>query len=596
MRAILVDDLKQFVRRDMAKHELKNKLMHSVYERLINKKTDIPIVSRIGVTDYLPADTEHVILKSSSLRSHLNMPEVNRFIHQLANDAQIKLAGIAIMKDDKLIAEEYVTPYNNRFRHASFSLCKSIVSMAVGIAIQEGLFSVTDRICDYFPEYTGLFTKRWMKQITVEHLLTMTAGVKFDELSSYLSNDWCKDFIGSELGFEPGTKFAYNSLNSYMLAALITKLSGCSLMDYLKSRLFAPLGITDVTWDTCPNGIEQGGWGMKLSLQDMIKLGKLYLDNGVAVVDGRNKQLIPKAWIEVSVKPHVRFCNKKITEGYGYHIWCLKDGAYLFNGVFGQNVYINRKKNLVIACIAGGYELFPEGRLVSKICKFVADDTCFQYHMLDNVMEACINKCKRNVHHFLDKKEDKKYSHPLLNALQQYSDKMYYIEDYASSVFPLANQLLYSTYMPGIEKMSMHVNDEKLIVRFYEKNTTFSFHVGYLKSNPYIYQMLEIGGRRIPVAVGSEIIVGNRECEIVLEICYLEEIANKRIKIVFRDNSIYMQAVDSPNMARFLNKLFGEAMMQRTRKLGKLKKSALLNSKLKKVLFPLCTGTTREKT
>ena len=126
-----------------------------------------------------------------------------------------------------------------------------------------------------------------------------------------------------------------------------------------------------------PEGIERGGWGMKLSLQDMVKLGELYLNDGAIIRDGKHIQLLSRAWIRESTQTHVEFEDTTLTKGYGYQIWCLKDGAWLFNGVFGQNVYINQRKNLVIACTAGGYEVFPEGHLVARICKFAADEENF---------------------------------------------------------------------------------------------------------------------------------------------------------------------------------------------------------------------------
>lgn len=126
--------------------------------------------------------------------------------------------------------------------------------MAVGLAMEEGLLSLDEKLVDIFPEYTGLFTKKAMKEVTVKHLLTMTAGVKFDEVSSYFAEDWRKSFIGSDVSFAPGTDFTYNSLNTYMLAAIVTRRAGCSMLAYLKSRLFRPLGIHNITWDWLPEG------------------------------------------------------------------------------------------------------------------------------------------------------------------------------------------------------------------------------------------------------------------------------------------------------------------------------------------------------
>ena len=578
----------------MSKRAFKLKLIHSFYEMVLHRQSDAPICHGSDISRFQPADTTHDIRKVNAVHAHMNMPALETFIKQLSEDKRVKLAGIAVMKDGRLVAEQYVPPYKKGYRHVTFSMCKSVVSMAVGIAISEGLFSLSDRLCDLFPEYMGLFTKKAMKKITVKHLLTMTAGVKFDEISCYFAEDWCKAFIGSEVGFEPGTEFAYNSLNSYMLAALITKKTGCSLMEYLNPRLFLPLGITDVTWDTCPMGIERGGWGMKLSLQDMVKLGKLYLDEGAITVNGVKKQLVPKAWILESTKPHVRFRDKMVTEGYGYHIWCLKDGAILFNGVFGQNVYINREKNLVIACMAGGYELFPEGHLVSRICQFVSNESHFRRHRIRTIQQLLIAEIRKKQTHYKAGRKDHAQREAVFRQLIPYIDKTFYIKEYASSILPIANQLFYSDYTTGIEGLMLQFRDGKLRVYLRENDTTYALNVGYTKQTPYIYQVMNIHGKEMPVAVGCEVTEDSSGCELLLKIYYLEEIANKIIRLRFDRKHLYMQAVDSPNMSQFLQKLYGEDMMQRTKKLGKLKQSVVLNTKLKKVLFPSCVGTTRE--
>lgn len=578
----------------MLDRAIKLKIIDSLYDIAMEKKSELPILHGKDIPTFVAADTTHYIKKAGAVSANINMPALHAFIQHLSEDKRVKLAGIAVMKDGKLIAEEYVTPYKREYRHVSFSMCKSVVSMAVGIAVSEGLFLLSDLLCDLMPEYTGFFTKKAMKRITVKHLLTMTAGVKFDELSSYFAEDWCKAFIGSDVCNEPGTEFAYNSLNSYMLAALITKKAGCSLMEYLKPRLFLPLGITDITWDTCPMGIERGGWGMKLSLQDMVKLGKLYLDDGAVIVDGVRKQLVPKAWILESATPHVRFQDKKVTKGYGYHIWCLKDGAILFNGVFGQNVYINREKNLIIACTAGGYELFPEGHLVAQICRFVARQDCFKRDMVRTIWETLSGEFTKKMKLLKNRQEDKQKNDIVLRMLRSYLNKTFYIKDYASSILPMANQLFYSNYMTGIDKLQLKFRGDSLLIVLEENQTLYELKAGYTKQQPYVYQILTLNGKEMPIAVGCEIIGHAGGFELLLRIYYLEEVANKIIKLRFDHEHLYIQAVDSPNMSQFLQKLYGESMMQRTKKLGRMKESGFINTKLKKVLFPSCVGTTRE--
>ncbi|MFR2561601.1 MAG: serine hydrolase domain-containing protein [Anaeromassilibacillus sp.] len=130
----------------------------------------------------------------------------------------------------------------------------------------------------------------------------MTSGLKFNEIHSVVEKDWIRAILQSDCSFEPGTEFSYNSLNTYLLSAILCKKTGMGLVEYLTPRLFGPLGIHNVSWDVCPMGIEKGGWGLWLRTVDMAKLGQFYLQRGRWMVDGKEKQLLPEDWVIESTK------------------------------------------------------------------------------------------------------------------------------------------------------------------------------------------------------------------------------------------------------------------------------------------------------
>lgn len=578
----------------MEQHSLKLKILDSFYDMVTTKKSNLPIYHGNDSKEFVPADTAENKKVCNPLVADINLPSTHDFIRSLSEDKKVGLAGIAVLKDGKLVAEHYVPPYSAKYRHVSFSMCKSVTSMAVGLAMEEGLLSLDEKLVDIFPEYTGLFTKKAMKEVTVKHLLTMTAGVKFDEVSSYFAEDWRKAFIGSDVSFAPGTDFTYNSLNTYMLAAIVTRRAGCSMLAYLKSRLFRPLGIHNITWDCCPKGIERGGWGMKLSLQDMVKLGELYLNNGAIIRDGKRIQLISRAWIRESTQAHVEFEDTTLTKGYGYQIWCLKDGAWLFNGVFGQNVYINQRRNLVIACTAGGYEVFPEGHLVARICDFAADDENFIRRPFAAIGDTVQNYIAEKRDQRNAKQFDPAYAAYMEREIKPYTDRTYDVADYASSILPNADQMFYSLYMTGIEQLGISYKKEYLVLHVRDGKKVYHIRVGYRLAQPYIYQILDIGGKKLPVAAGCELIDRTEKgFGLKIRIIYLEEVANKVIDLRFEDDKVKIRAVGTPNLVKFMEKLFGEVMMQRTKKLGRWKDSAFLKQKMKKVLFPESEGIAR---
>ena len=539
----------------MEQHSLKLKLLDSFYDMVTTKKSNLPFYHGNDSKEFVPAYTAENKKVCNPLVADINLPSTHDFIRSLSEDKKVGLAGIAILKDGKLVAEHYVPPYGAGYRHVSFSMCKSVTSMAVGLAMEEGLLSLDEKLVDIFPEYTGLFTKKAMKEVTVKHLLTMTAGVKFDEVSSYFAEDWRKSFIGSDVSFAPGTDFTYNSLNTYMLAAIVTRRAGCSMLAYLKSRLFRPLGIHNITWDCCPKGIERGGWGMKLSLQDMVKLGELYLNDGAILRDGKRIQLLSRAWIHESTQTHVEFEDTTLTKGYGYQIWCLKDGAWLFNGVFGQNVI--RK---------------PLATIGDTLQNYIAE-----------------KRYQKNA-----KQLDPAYAAYMERVVKPYTGRTYDVTDYASSILPNANQMFYSLYMTGIEQLGISYKKEYLILHVRDGKKVYHIRVGYLSAQPYIYQLLDIGGKKLPVAAGCELMDRTEKgFGLKIRLYYLEEVANKVIDLQFDGNKVKIRAVGTPNLVKFMENLFGEAMMQRTKKLGRWKDSTFLKEKMKKVLFPESEGIAR---
>lgn len=539
---------------------------------------------------FMPANQKAVLdfRRSYLFPKDINLSRLDDFISDLSRDRKVLLSGIAVMKDGKLLAEHYVAPYSGAYRHVSYSMCKSVTQMAIGLAVSEGKLSLDEKVSDIFPEYKIPFFHREMKEVTVRHLLTMTSGVKFDEFSSSFSKDWCKSFLSSELEYKPGDKFSYNSLNTYMLAAIIHRKTQKSVLEYLKPRLLEPLNIKDITWDLCPRGIERGGWGMKLSLLDMLKFGQLYLSQGAYMVDGIKRQLLPKDWVKASVKCHVSFHNRPLIKGYGYQIWLLKDGAYLFNGVFGQNVYIHPEKKLVIACTARAYEVFPDGHLMEKICGFVADSDNFRPRYVASILDKA-------------QKSFSKYFRPParryeLDHLRPYLDRTYQLQGYASSLLPTASQLIYSNYMTGITRFHMKCKNDKLYIQFEDSDERFLLQAGYKTAGDYRYQILTFKGKEMPVAVRAKMKKDTLGRTILLlDIVYLEETVNKKLAFCFCNNDVVLKAMASPNMVRFLHKLYGEPLMHRTKRLGILGSIDKIDEKLKEILFPKCFGSIQEK-
>ncbi|MEG1176636.1 MAG: serine hydrolase [Ruthenibacterium sp.] len=284
---------------------------------------------------------------------------LNRFLCALSTGEGINAHTVYVLRHGKVVCEAAFAPYSGAYWHVSHSLCKSVTGTAVGMLIDEGKLSLNEFICDIFPEKCTLLTSKRMRAVTVKHLVTMRSGVNFRETGAVLEKDWVAAYLSAEVSFEPGGQFNYNSMNSYMLSAIITRRTGETMFEYLTPRLFRPLGFGSVAWETCPMGINKGGWGLYSMPEDMAKLGQLYLQRGVWTVEGEKRQLLSEAWIADATQPDSIHENG---EEYGYQLWTHSaDGSFAFNGMFGQYVVVSPELAMVTVVNAGSGNLFTNG-------------------------------------------------------------------------------------------------------------------------------------------------------------------------------------------------------------------------------------------
>lgn len=270
----------------------------------------------------------------------------------------IQMHSLMILRHGKQAAAMWWKPYAPEIPHHLYSCSKSFTSTAVGLAISEGKLSLDDRIARFFPRRISTAADDRIYAVTIKHLLTMTSGaVTQNEAAMNIHTDWVEWFLNTPLRYYPGERFIYNSLNTYMLSAIVSKVAGCGLTDYLTPRLFEPLGIERPRWDKCPMGIECGGWGLSLKTEDLAKFSQLYLSNGV----WQGKRLLSEEWVLDAGKKHTESntdgkmpSGPDTTAGYGYQFWIDRDqSSYRADGMMGQYGIIIPEKDMVIATTAG---------------------------------------------------------------------------------------------------------------------------------------------------------------------------------------------------------------------------------------------------
>lgn len=571
----------------MSDISLNIKIIKDLYRFYVEKQDVLPLYFGNDISYFLKADIQD---NSLQYTKHISKTKLDILARYLFNKKDINLSCLGMLYDGKIVKEYYRYPFTKEYRRVSYSVCKTVIALGIGIAIDKNLLSVDTKLCEIFPEHNRIFMKKAMRQVSVRHLLTMTAGVYFDELSAFFSFDWRKDFMGSDVLFTPGTKFYYNSLNSYMLGACIARVSGQKLIDFLYDNLFEPLKIYDITWDKCPMGLPRGGWGMKLSLRDMLKLGELIKNKGKLISKSGDRQIVSSNYMEQMLLPQIEIKDKAFVNGYGYGIWTLKDGGFLLNGIFGQNVYISIDKNIVIATCGSSNEFFPDGELVERIMLFSKNYDLTRDIFLDFCKNAFIKAYDRmHIYRCTDIGNLKLVK--LKKLIGTNLGLTFRFDDYASGILPLVTQIMYSNYFFGIDHIKFDVLEDNFYVTLSDSDIVIRFKIGYSFYQPYEYQIIEVRGKKMPVAVGTTIESDEDNIKFIkLHFVFLEEASDKIFKIYFEKDSVRLKAYETPDLLRFIDKFFDEDRLIRLRKIRKIKSIDYIKYRISKIIRPDIVG------
>jgi len=267
------------------------------------------------------------------------------------------LHSLMVVHKGKIVYEKYAEGHSPDELHVFWSGSKTVTATAVGFAVEEGLLTLDDKIVQYFtPEELPDTISERLNNLTIRHLLTMSGGFEKDWFGRACSGEnfqWAKEQLAVNITSDPGTKWEYNSMETYLLSVIISRVSGEKLEDYLESRLFDPLGIKEHYWDESPQGYSAGGWGLHARLVDYAALGQLFLQKG----KWKGRRLINSEWIEQGMTPQIyQKQDKQNTDdwdsGYGYQMWCNHGSGARFEGAYGQICMIFPDKELVVAMFA----------------------------------------------------------------------------------------------------------------------------------------------------------------------------------------------------------------------------------------------------
>jgi CubicO group peptidase (beta-lactamase class C family) len=278
-----------------------------------------------------------------------------------------------LIRHGKVISEAWWKPYAADKVHSMYSVSKSWTSTAIGFAVAEKRLTVQDKVLSFFPEYADLKDKPFLQDLRVQDLLTMSVGHDKEPLRSVIvmQPDWIRGFLNHPIVAKPGTKFLYNTLATYMLSAIIQKVTGGTTLAYLKPRLLEPLHITGIDWESDQKGINVGGWGIRVKTEDIAKLGLLYLNQGKF----EGKQVLPAAWVAEATKVQIMQDSGKTPEeraqmfyngwpdwlqGYGYQFWRGRHNSFRGDGAFGQTILMMPDQDAVLIITSESKDLQDE--------------------------------------------------------------------------------------------------------------------------------------------------------------------------------------------------------------------------------------------
>lgn len=419
---------------------------------------------------------------------------IRAFLSSIADDDSLNMHSILIFRNGKMIAEASFGDQDPRMWKSTFSACKSIVSLAIGFLYDEGKIHPDDKLGRFFPGRIPQLSRA--REITVRQLLTMSSGAIFNEGAMLVERDWIKGFVSGN--FNPG-KFSYNSLNTYMLSALVKECSGESLTDYLRPRLFDPLSIDQVFWEKCPMGIEKGGWGMYIRPEDLAKIGQLVYQNGI----WNGRRLLSEEWIAMATQKQIETGNVSPYFDYGFQIWTGREhDSFLFNGMLGQNVLCMRENGVMLVSFAGNDEFFHSSNY------FRYAETYFgkpfspslppnrqAYEQLQKTIAALTDagtettvptQSAKTIFRFFHRKNVAAQTSTLPAECALLNGKRFTAEDDSGisvGIFPVSLQVVQNNYVSGFTQLSFRLEQDRFFMDYMEDSVTHTLCIGFEKAD-----------------------------------------------------------------------------------------------------------------
>lgn len=308
----------------------------------------LPSLPGFGMADFFKDPL--VLPRSIPELQGISSAGIMKFLDAI-KDIKQEFHSLMILRRGYVVAEGWWNPYDATHKQQLYSLSKSFTGTAIGLAVDEHLLTVDDPVIKFFPEMLPASISDNLASLKVRHLLSMSVGHAKDSIlileASAPGVPWERTFLEQPVVFKPGSQFMYNSGASFMLSAIVKRVTGKTAHEYLKPKLYDPLDIKGATWGENFEGINMGASHLRIKTEDIAKFGQLYLQNGV----WKGKQIISKDWVKEASYKQISNGKNDSSWGYGYgfQFWLNPPGGFRADGAFGQFSMVFPELDAVVA-------------------------------------------------------------------------------------------------------------------------------------------------------------------------------------------------------------------------------------------------------
>lgn len=525
----------------------------------IKGKTDVAIVP------YRPAKTAAGVPvadrfpRSAPEEKGVPCEQLTALLHALERSSKVNLHALTVLCDGAVICEVAAPGYDRRLPHVTHSMCKSLTSLAIGLLYDAGTVTLDTPVYRFFPPADIGRVSRDMKAVTVRHLLTMTSGANFNETGAATETDWVRAFFSYGNSGTPGTAFAYNSMNTYMLSAIVRAVTGEGLVSFLRPRLLEPLGIGDLFWEKCPKGIEKGGWGLYIAQEDAAALGWFCLNRGVAP-DGR--RLLSEEYLDMATATQMETPADSGDFNYGFQIWPARDGrSFLFNGMLGQNVWVCPENRIVVVTNAGNGEFFQQSTMLRIVNDYLGPAFIRASGPLrTGIMtrrryrRACAGFFENRAwiapmprpHWYvrLTRFVSRRPKEPLPGACRALCGKTFLLPDNNTGILPVFTRLMQNNHTAGLRALSFERDGERFFVTFDEGPERYRLEAGFYRFAP---GEIDVKGEHYRVSTRAGFAADEDGRRLLkLDIVFPELSHTRRVKVYFDEEETAVSLREIP--------------------------------------------------